>query len=156
MPRSPSLGGPSIVAAEMSYYGPVYGPGAVPVVNAGASGAITGVIADLGVGNDTTVLFLTGAQSGGQPYNLVSVASIIASLPQPNNIDVVGSSYFWRVINAGSGQILTVTAPGGSGWTLNAIAGVATLANNTYRDFIVTITSATTGTIQDIGTGTWS
>jgi hypothetical protein len=63
----------------------------------------------------------------------------------------VGSSYILRIVNGQGTGTLTVTA--GSGVTLT---GTMTVALNTWRDFVVTYTSATALTIQNIGVGTFS
>lgn len=64
---------------------------------------------------------------------------------------VVGRSYHLRIVNGQGTGTLTVTA--GSGVTLT---GTATVAANTWRDFVVTYTSATALTIQNVGVGTFS
>lgn len=63
----------------------------------------------------------------------------------------VGDAYILRIINGQGTGTLTVTA--GSGVTLT---GTATIAINTWRDFVVTFTSATALVIQNAGTGTFS
>lgn len=63
----------------------------------------------------------------------------------------VGRSYMLRIINGQGTGTLTVTA--GSGVTLT---GTMTVALNTWRDFVVTYTSATALTIQNAGVGTFS
>jgi hypothetical protein len=64
----------------------------------------------------------------------------------------VGQSYVLRVINSSSGNYAWTVAAG-SGVT---ITGTATVAQNTWREFIVTVATATTITMQSIGTGTYS
>lgn len=64
---------------------------------------------------------------------------------------VVGRVYVLRIVNGQGTGTLTVTA--GSGVTLT---GTATVAANTWRDFVVTYTSATALTMQNVGTGTFS
>jgi hypothetical protein len=61
----------------------------------------------------------------------------------------IGGSYILRIKNGQGTGTLTVTA--GSGVTLT---GTATIAINTWRDFLVTYTSATALVMQSIGTGT--
>lgn len=61
----------------------------------------------------------------------------------------VGSSYHLRIINNQGTGTLTVT--NGTGVTLT---GTMTIAINTFRDFIVTYTSATALVIQSVGIGT--
>lgn len=61
----------------------------------------------------------------------------------------VGKTYILRIINGQGTGTLTVAA--GSGVTAS---GTLTIAANTWRDFLVTYTSATALTLQQIGTGT--
>lgn len=61
----------------------------------------------------------------------------------------VGLAYSLRISNNNGTGILTVAA--GVGVTLT---GTATIAINTFRDFVVTYTSATALVIQQIGSGT--
>lgn len=63
----------------------------------------------------------------------------------------VGSSYILRVVNGQGTGTLTITA--GANVTLT---GTMTVAINTYRDFVVTYTTAAALVIQNIGTGTFS
>jgi len=63
----------------------------------------------------------------------------------------VGQSYVLRIVNGQGTGTLTVTA--GSGVTLT---GTATVAINTWREFMVTFTSGTALVMQNIGTGTFS
>jgi hypothetical protein len=85
----------------------------------------------------------TGATPGAQ--TLPSAATLFAAFPGA----YVGMSYNLRIINTGAGT-LTLTADAGATITLN---GTMTVLQNTFRDFIVTFNSATTATIQTIGTG---
>jgi hypothetical protein len=65
---------------------------------------------------------------------------------------VTGDAYMLRIINSSSGAFSwTVTT--NTGWTLN---GTMTVAQNTFRDFIVVFTSATTATLTTVGVGTYS
>jgi hypothetical protein len=59
-----------------------------------------------------------------------------------------GGSYALKITNSGAG---TFTLVAGAGVTLT---GTMTVATNTWREFVVTVNSATTLTIQSIGTGT--
>lgn len=64
---------------------------------------------------------------------------------------VVGRVYKLRIVNGQGTGTLTVTA--GSGVTLT---GTATVAVNTWREWVVTYTSATALVMQNVGTGTFS
>ena len=88
-------------------------------------------------------LNMTGAAGAGVNATLPTVAALVAALHSP----IIGSSYTLRIINNGSAStvwtILTNT-----GWTLN---GTMTIALNTYREFIVTLTGTGTATLQSMG-----
>ena len=101
-----------------------------------AAGAITGA--------SFVVLQNTGATPGAQTVR--TAAQMLADFPQAR----VGMSYHMRIVNTGAGT-LTLTADGGATVT---ITGTATVATNTFRDYIVTFNTATTATIQSIGSGT--
>ncbi|WP_158683428.1 hypothetical protein [Burkholderia sp. BE12] len=97
-------------------------------------------------------LNLTGTLGAGANAQLPTVAALLAQLPTVVQNAPVGLSFQLRVINSSSGAFAwTVTT--NTGWTLG---GTMSIAQNTWRDFIVTITSATTATLQAVGTGTQS
>jgi hypothetical protein len=105
------------------------------------------------MGAETTVLNLTGTLGAGAALTLPTAAVMQATMtPQQA---VVGSTTTLRVINS-SGGAFSWTVTTATGWTLN---GTMTVAQNTWRDFIVTITAVgatPTMTLQAIGTGTQS
>ncbi|SRR5260221_5296135 len=88
--------------------------------------------------------FTIYATSGATALTTRTAAQMIAD--QPNT--PVGSSYLLRVYNTNAG---TLTLTGGTGVT---ISGTATIATVTWRDYMVTFNSATTLTMQNIGSGT--
>ena len=95
-------------------------------------------------------LALTGTLAAGQALTLPTAASIIAAVPNA----YVGQTYTLRIINQSSANFAwTVTANTGS--TL-AGGGVATVAQNTWRDYLVTLTGPSTVTFTNLGTGTFS
>lgn len=94
------------------------------------------------------------ASSGATALTTPSAAAIyaqaqltlqLAGIVQPQ---VNGVNYDLRIINTNVGT-LTLTA--GAGVT---ISGPATMATNTFRDYIVTITSQGAVTLQSVGAGT--
>jgi hypothetical protein len=92
----------------------------------------------------TVYLALTGALTAGKSITLPAVSTVIPRLES--------ASFTLRIINESSGAFAwTVVA--GTGWTLT---GTATIAQNTWRDFVVTMNSATAMTAQNAGTGTFS
>lgn len=91
-------------------------------------------------------LAMTGTLGAGANAQLPTVANLLQSMFAP----AVGSAYRLRVINRSSANFAwTVTT--NTGWTLT---GTMTVAQNTWRDFDVTITSLTTATLQAVGVGT--
>lgn len=99
-------------------------------------------------GAANVVLDLTGTLGGGAAITLPLVTDLVAALPNA----AAGMSYLLRVINDSSANFAwTVTT--NTGWTL---AGTMTVAQATFRDFVVTLTSLTTATLQQVGTGTTS
>jgi hypothetical protein len=109
-----------------------------------AGGTLTA--AQITGGTDTVYLDMTGAFGGAANIQLPTVASVVAALSAQQG---VGSTWILRVINP-SGQTLTITT--NTGWTLGANGSYA-LPTETFRDFLVTITSATAATFQDVGGG---
>jgi len=96
------------------------------------------------------VLILSGTLGAGAALTLPTVANLLASLPANVQASPVGTSWQLRIVVLNAAAFAwTVTA--NTGWTLT---GAQTLAANTWRDFIVQITSATTATITSIGLGT--
>lgn len=100
-----------------------------------AAGVITGAA--------FVVLQNTGATPGAQTVR--TAAQMLADFSQAR----VGMSYMLRIVNTGAGT-LTLTADGGGTVTLT---GTMTVAQNVFRDFIVTFNTATTATIQSVGSG---
>ncbi|WP_321921706.1 hypothetical protein [Burkholderia sp. BCC1998] len=99
-----------------------------------------------------TFFNLTGTLAAGQALTLPTVANLIAALPASVQQNPVGITWQLRVINS-SGGAFAWTVTTNTGWTLGGSMGVS---QNTFRDFVITITSATTATIQSVGTGTQS
>lgn len=93
-------------------------------------------------------LQMTGALAAGATATLPTVAQMVAALHSP----VVGTSYRLRVINSSSGAFAWTIAAG-TGFTLN---GTMTVAQNTWREFVVTLNTLTTATLQSVATGTYS
>lgn len=97
-------------------------------------------------------LTLTGTLTGAAALTLPTVAALLASMPADIQAAPIGISFQLRILNSGAGAFAwTVTT--NTGWTLT---GTQSVANLTWRDFIVQFTSATTATIQSVGTGTQS
>lgn len=100
-----------------------------------AAGAITGAA--------ITVLQNTGATPGAQTVR--TAALMLADFVGAS----VGFSYILRIVNTGAGT-LTLTGGGATGVT---VTGTATVAQNVFRDYLVTFNTNTTATIQSIGSG---
>jgi hypothetical protein len=100
-----------------------------------AAGAITGAA--------FTVLQNTGATPAAQTTR--TAAQMLADFVGAS----VGFTYILRIVNTGAGT-LTLTGGGGTGVT---VTGTATVAQNVFRDYLVTFNTNTTATIQSIGSG---
>jgi hypothetical protein len=98
-------------------------------------------------GATEVTLNLTGTLTGASNATLPTVANLIAAI---SPTAVAGQTYKLRIINSSSGNFAW-TVVTNTGWTLT---GTMSVADNTWRDFYVTITSGTTATLQSVGTGT--
>jgi hypothetical protein len=105
----------------------------------------------------TTTTFTAGQLTGAQWVSYASTAATPGSIATRTAAEMfaddpyarVGGGYRLRVSNTASGAA-TMTITAGSNVTLT---GTATVADATYRDFVVTYTSATALVIQNIGSG---
>lgn len=93
-------------------------------------------------------LALTGTLTGAANATMPTVAAVVAVLHAPT----VGTSYRLRITNRSSGAY-TWTVVTNTGWTLT---GTMTIAQNTWREFVVTLTSLTAATLQSVAVGTYS
>jgi hypothetical protein len=101
-----------------------------------------------GAFNEVT-LALTGTLGGDANAQLPTVANLVAAIPNA----AAGQSYKLRIINESSANhVWTITT--NSNWTLNGT--LFTIAQNTWRDFYVTLTTTSAAVLQSIGIGTFS
>lgn len=100
-----------------------------------AAGDITGA--------EFSVLQNTGAVPGNQTVR--TAAQMLADIPGAQ----AGFSCRFRIVNTGAGT-LTIVVDAGPTVTLT---GTMTVAQNVFRDYLLTFDSATTATIQSIGSG---
>lgn len=100
-------------------------------------------------GQLTGAAFVNYTNTQGTPGSLITrtASQMFADDPFAR----VGATYLLRITNGQGTGTLTMTA--GSGVTLT---GTATMAVNSWRDFVVTYTSASALVIQNIATGTFS
>lgn len=93
------------------------------------------------------ILNRTGSPGGAVTETTPTAAQIIAAAPSTAQRD---GTYQWkfRYVNNALGQTTTWTA--GSGVT---VTGTATIATSAYRDFLVTIDSATAVSFTNLGGG---
>ncbi|HEM7879088.1 TPA: hypothetical protein U2L31_005514 [Burkholderia contaminans] len=94
---------------------------------------------------------LNGTLGAGAALTLPTVASLIAALPASVQAAPVGLSWQLRVINS-SGGAFAWTVTTNTGWTLGGTSQA--IAQSTFQDYVVTITSATTASLQAVGKGT--
>ncbi len=115
------------------------------------------LVAKYGTLNATTGSLPAGAVTGANWVYLLSSnatpgAQLVRTAAQmladtPNG--AVGMNWTARIINSGAGT-LTLTADAGATVTIN---GTATVPTNTFRDFMFTLNTATTATVQSVGAG---
>lgn len=129
-------------------------------LQAGGVGSSTGgtnsLIAtpDNGTTQTLTAAMITGGNltchvtTGGSTPSLTLPLGTAMDTALPNA--AIGASYTLRIINTNSGIATIVT---NTGWTLT---GSLTLAQNTWREFVITRTAAGTYTGIQVGTGTTS
>lgn len=119
--------------------------------------SVQSALSGFGTADNGTTQTLTAAMVSGfnQTFH-VSTGGTTPSLTLPLATDLIaaipgwqtGQSYTLRVINRNSGTATVVTNTG------ITTSGTLTLATNTWRDFVVTMASATTVTVTAAGTGT--
>lgn len=88
-----------------------------------------------------THLTSTNATPGSQAMR--TVAQVLADTPGL----AVGMSYYLRILNIGAG-VFTLATDASTQFTMT---GTMTIATANMREFIVTIVSGTTGTVQSLG-----
>lgn len=99
-------------------------------------------------GAQDCVLRLTGTLGSGQNIQLPTAASIIAVIPSAALNAYTNYNYYIRIVNSSAGNFSwTVTT--NTGITLNGTTGVATIAQNAQRTFLVMVTGNATVTVQD-------
>lgn len=111
------------------------------VATSGTSVTLTAANIQAGIVN------LTSGASGGFTINLPSTTAIISAL---GNTVATDGSYSEPIsfMNNAVGQTGTVTAGDAS----TTVTGTATVATNTIRKYLMTVTSPTTITLQNVGT----
>jgi hypothetical protein len=113
-----------------------------------ATSATTLTAANITGGANEVTLNMTGTLGGAANATLPTVANLVAAItPGP----IAGQTYKLRVINSGAGAFAW-TIVTNTGW--GTLLGTMSIAQNTWRDFYITITSALTATLQQVGTGT--
>lgn len=120
---------------------------ALPASQASTINVTTGTLAAGNAsGAQMTYLTSTNATPGSQAMR--TPAQILADTPGLS----IGQSYTLRIINTGAGTF-TLATDSGAGFT---ISGTATIAQNVFRDYVVKILTGTTGSITEVGNGTYS
>jgi len=111
-------------------------------------------------GRNISYVNMLGTLAGNATLTTDTAANIITFLQGlfGPNVALVGTTWSMRISNASAGAF-SWTLAGGTGVTVNSMGGDAgslAIAQNTWRDFLVSIQSATTVLIISMGTGTVS
>ena len=145
---NPAVWGISSVAGQVG----IVDGGPASVYHADANAAAHVLTAASLTGSSTSVvLALTGALTAAANATTDTAANIVAAMASAG----VGAAFRLRIINESSGAF-SWTVVGGTGVT---VTGTATVAQNTWREFNVSVTAvgATPAvTLQNVGTGTYS
>lgn len=170
----PAQGASDTINGAAATVGVVIHPGTTATFSCTAAGAwftepaspvqaVANIVAAVDANTTLTAAQITGAVAAvdtqisggvnwtaGRNLQLPTVASMLAAMHAPT----VGSSFRLRITNA-QGGAFSGTVTTNTGWTLN---GTMTIAQNTWREFVVTITSvaSATATIRSVATGTFS
>lgn len=107
--------------------------------------ALTG--ANITGGSSLVALNLTAALGAGATATLPNVAALVTAMQAAGLGPVAGASYELDIYNTSSGNFAWTTTTN-TGWTLT---GTQTIAQNTYRKYIVTLTSLAAATLQSLG-----
>lgn len=99
-------------------------------------------------GSVLVVLNLTTALGAGATATLPTVANLVTAMTSASLNPTAGSSYELDIYNSSSGNFAWTTTTN-TGWTLSGTA--QTIAQNTTRKYIVTLTTLTAATLQSIG-----
>lgn len=124
---------------------------AATVVNSNAATTdATVTAAQITGADDIVVLKMTGTLGAGGALTLPLVTDVVAALKNP----VAGRSWKLRIINQSSGNFAwTVTT--NTGWGTLTLVPTPAIAQNTYQDFVITLTSLTAATIEAVGYGSF-
>ena len=125
------------------------GPGSVYNTDSSAASHVL-TAANLTGSSTDVVLALTGVLTAGETATTDTAANIVAAMASA----AVGASYKLRIINESTGAF-SWTIAGGTGVT---VTGTATIAQNAWREFMVSVTAvgATPAvTLQNVGSGTF-
>jgi hypothetical protein len=111
--------------------------------------ALSGATLPAGAITGAGEVFLLSTGANGTTLTTRTAALLFADLQLATGLqNVIGYSYFLRITNTSAG---TTTIGAGTGVT---ITGPATIATNTFRDYIVTVNGPTAITLQSVGVGT--
>lgn len=106
------------------------------------------IAANVMTGGQETFILCTG--NGANGLTTRTAAQMYADLTAQLGIaPPAGYSYFLRIAQQGNN---TITLTGGTGVTINGTPA-STILTATFRDFVVTINSPTTMTMQSVGAG---
>lgn len=125
-----------------------------------STGALARRLTKLNTMNVTVGTFTAAALTGGVDVTLITTNATPGTQTLPSAAVLLAAlgelapySYNLRIVNTGAG---TLTMAADTGATITLGAGTYTVVTNTFRDFVVSFPTATTGTVTTVGVGTWS
>jgi len=126
----------------------------------GNTGSIVLPASQICTGRNISYVNMLGTLAANATLTTDTAANIITFLQGlfGPNVTTVGTTWSMRISNASAGAF-SWTLAGGTGVTVNSMGGDAgslAIAQNTWRDFLVSVQSATTVLMISMGTGTVS
>ena len=123
----------------------------------GNTGSITLLAAAICSGRDISYCDMVGTLTANQTLTTDTAANIISFLQGifGSGVTLPGTTWILRIINASAGAF-SWTLAGGTGVTIQTAGGDATslaIAQNTWREFMVSIVTPTNVYMYSVGTG---
>jgi hypothetical protein len=126
----------------------------------GNTGSITLPAAAICSARNNALVYMLGTLTANATLTTDTAANIVSLLTGVfgPNVTLAGTTWMMRIINSGAGAF-SWTLAGGTGVTIQTAGGDATslaIAQNTWRDFMVSVVNTTSVYMYSAGTGTIS